>query len=146
MTYGSNHWIVYRGLPLGYSICTIPYPYLFRILEYGSMAATVRRSERMKKMTSSQSQWTAGTYLQTALSWTPCLRRHTSGWSTTATSTILTSKAQNVWQSRSSDVTFATVAHPISLCVCDCAYLLLPFVAEANAALKSNFLKEIATM
>ncbi len=28
----------------------------------------------------------------------------------------------------------------------DCACLLLQFVAEANAALKSDFLKEIATM
>ena len=29
---------------------------------------------------------------------------------------------------------------------CDCACLLLQFAAEANAALKSDFLKEIATM
>ena len=38
----------------------------------------------------------------------------------------------------------------MSVCVCvhacDCACLLLQFVAEANAALKSDFLKEIATM
>ena len=34
----------------------------------------------------------------------------------------------------------------LTVCMCDCACLLLPFVAEANAALKSNFLKEIATM
>ena len=51
-----------------------------------------------------------------------------------------------MWQSRSSDVSFAAVAHPVSLSVCDCACLLLQFVAEANAALKSDFLKEIATM
>ena len=43
-------------------------------------------------------------------------------------------------------MSFAAVAHPVSLSVCDCACLLLQFVAEANAALKSDFLKEIATM
>jgi len=34
----------------------------------------------------------------------------------------------------------------VCVCACDCACLLLQFVAEANAALKSDFLKEIATM
>ena len=65
-------------------------------------------------------------------------------------STTLTSRAQSVWQSRYSDVSgvAAAVCVCVRMCVCgcDCAFLLLQFVAEANAALKSDFLKEIATM
>ena len=154
MTNSSSHEIVHSwGLPLGYSVRTYnPLSFhLFRTLECGSMVVRMQRRERMRKMTSSQSRWTAGRYLQTASSWTPCsgrasLERCTRGWSRTVTSTILTSRAQSVWQSRSSDVSFAAIAHLVSLCVYDCACLLVQFVAEANAALKSDFLKEIATM
>ena len=60
-------------------------------------------------------------------------------------STTLTSRAQSLWQSKSSDVSHAAAA-AVRATVCDCACLLLQFVAEANAALKSDFLKEIATM